>query len=265
MVGLIVPETPLAGEGLAIDVQLLPGGGELGLGGEAGQVCRPEAGAEQQAPGGAEVVLDFHLLPRGVCLDGAVAGLTQEGPSVHLAEDAANGRDAAVEGRLLAGDLQVVGDGRILAQAEPDGGQEAVALGADRPPEALGLVVEADQTGPEDLPGGEVDVSVRPAGAVAPKAGAHGAAGLTEPGLAGDDVHGASGLAAAEEGSVGAFQDLDALHAGDVPGSAKAAPAIEAVYEIAAGQVLVPGEAAHRIGVPEAAEIILPGDPGVEV
>jgi hypothetical protein len=86
-----------------------------------------------------------------------------------------------------------------------------------------------------------------------------------EIGTLGDDVDRSTWFTAPEQRRIGPFEDLDPLDPGDIAGTAEAAAAIEAVDEIARWQVLVAGEAADGISIPQPAEIVLPRDRGGQI
>ena len=75
--------------------------------------------------------------------------------------------------------------------------------------------------------------------------------------LPGDEVDRAARLPASKQGGAGSPENLDPLDARDVTRPAEAATGIEAVDQITARQILIAGKAAHRVIVPQAAEIVL--------
>ena len=256
VVGIVIAVATLTRQGLAVDVQKLSARRQLGFGGIAFEVGLAVASPEQEAPVGTEIVLELHLVADCPSFHRAISGFAQEAFDGYDPELVVDGYDAAIEGDLLARELQFIGE-RGLRRDLPEGGWSySVTGGFQGVAKTACILVEAIDADGDRIVERPRPVAIGAVGLEASAGGAHFSLPL-ELRFLGDQVDRASGLASSIEGRVGSLEDFDALDAGKIARTAEAASGIEPVDEIAAGQVLVARESTHRIIVPQPAEIVL--------
>ena len=264
VVGIVIAITALTRQSLAVDVQQLPARGQLGFGGIAFEVGLAVAPTEQEAPVGTEIVLELHLVADCSRFHRTISGFAQEAFDGDNPELVVDGHDATIEGYLLAREFQFIGQRRLRGDLPESGWGQAITRGFEGVAKAACILVEAIDAYGDCIVERPRPVAIGAVGLEASAGGAHFTL-LLELRLLGDQVDRAAGFATSIEGRVGSLEDFDALDARKIARSAEAASGIEPVHEIAAGQVLIAGESAHRIVVPQPAEIILARSRGREI
>lgn len=261
---VIIAQPALAGERAAVAQQALAAAGELGLGRGSEQRGVAVIDPDQRAPAIGEIVLQFDLVAEHLGNVRALARLAEEAAARDHAKLAVHCHNAAIEGDFLTGIFELVDDAGRLAELDRNRGHEAVALAFDRVAERACILVEADKAHADGIAERGLEIGI---GAVCVEGASQQPhlASAFELGALGDEVDRPARFAAPEQRRARAFEDFHRLDPGQIARSGKAAPGVEAVDKVIARQVFIAHEAAHREGVPQPAEIVLPRDRGRQI
>ena len=257
VVGLVVGEAPLAGEGLSIGEERVAGRGELGVLADAVELGGAEGAAHEQHPVLPEDVLQLHLVAEDLGDGRPIARLAEEARIGDDAQLAVARHHAAVERDLLLGPFELVPDGGVVADLLHDRRRGEFALGMHRVAEAVGILEGAVDAHRRGVAEGRRVVALDALEVVAAGRERDASLGL-ELRLLGGDGHGPARFAAPEERRARTLEDLHLLHGRCIAQAAETPAAVESVDQIPRREVRVSDEAADREAVPEAAEHVLP-------
>ena len=125
---LVVREATLPRQGLPVGEERLAARHELGILAETLQFRFAIRAADQQRPGSAEVLLQFELVAQDLRSHRPIARLAEEARVRDDAENAIARHHAAIEGDLLIGPFELIGNRRVVAKPGKDRRRSEVAF-----------------------------------------------------------------------------------------------------------------------------------------
>jgi hypothetical protein len=252
VVRCVVAEAPLPREQAA----RLQG---LRFGGEAVDRGRAVRQRDAAAPLLAPCVQQHELVRLVLHGDVAIGRLAEETFARDRVQPAVHRDDAAVQRRAVAQQFAAVVEHGVIAQVPSEGRGQHLARGLHVVAERVApLHRHVDAVG-EVFAHGAGAVERRAPQAVRAEVQLGRMPTLPQRPL-GHDVQRAAGLAAAVQRGSGALEELDALHAGQIPRGVETAPRGHAVEQRGHADVLVARQAADGDVVPQAAEVVLTRD-----
>ena len=196
-------------------------------------------------------------MPEHFGLDGSIARLAGKGFSGCKA-GFAGVRHAAVEGNVLLREFHLISHAGGRGDIPGQRGIKACALSFHGLAKAFGVLVKTDEAHAEFVASAESGLHVAFQAELLPTADGDAQIALgIELRAFGDQIDGAPGLAATEQGRARSPEHFDGLDARHIARAAETAAGVETVDQKAAGQVDIAGKAAHGKAVPQAAKVVL--------